>query len=72
MSNRSQVSETKTNGDDQHSLIKKQEDQPCFPTHSDRLAFIDHSSIGDRCVGFYFQIFNFLFILIYRKCYKII
>jgi len=62
MLNRSQLSETKRNDDEQNSLIKKQEEeQPCFPTHNDRIASIDQSSIEDRCVRFIFL----FFILIY-------
>jgi hypothetical protein len=49
----------KTNGgvdDEQHSLIKEeQQQQPCFPTHNDRISFINDSSIVDRCVRFKFQ-----------------
>ncbi len=52
MLNRSQLSETKRNDDEQNSLIKREEEQPCFPTHNDRIASIDQSSIEDRCVRF--------------------
>jgi hypothetical protein len=52
MLNRSHLS--KTSDDEQDSLIKKREEQPCFPTHSDRIALIDQSSIEDRCVRFTF------------------
>jgi hypothetical protein len=52
--NRSQLSEAKTNDDEQHSLIKKHDEQPCFPTQNDRIAFVDQNSIEDRCVRFYF------------------
>jgi hypothetical protein len=59
MLNRSQLSETKRNDDEQNSLIKREEEQPCFPTHNDRIASIDQSSIEDRCVRFTFFIFHF-------------
>jgi hypothetical protein len=52
--NRSQLSEAKTNDDEQHSLIKKHDEQPCFPTQNDRIAFVDQNSIEDRCVRFFF------------------
>jgi hypothetical protein len=48
---RSQISESAT---------KKQEDQPCFPTHNDRIAFINQFTIGDRCVKFTFFLLFFI------------
>jgi hypothetical protein len=48
----------KTNGvvdEEQHSLIKEEQQQPCFPTHNDRISFINDSSIVDRCVRFKFE-----------------
>jgi hypothetical protein len=51
---RSELSQPKTEG--QHSF----DEQPCFPTHNDRISFINQSSIGDRCVRFEIKFqFNF-------------
>ncbi|CAF0819823.1 unnamed protein product [Adineta steineri] len=47
--NKSQLSEVITHQDENQSLIKKQDDQPCFPTHNDRIAFINESSVSERC-----------------------
>ena len=74
---RSVPSEKATGNDEDHALIQKQE-QPCFPTRNDRIAFIDRSSIANRCVSFVLTIFSFLlqfwsfYVFFYRKHCKII
>ncbi|CAF2832619.1 unnamed protein product [Rotaria sp. Silwood2] len=47
--NKSGLSEKKSNNDENPSVIKNQEEQPCFPTHNDRIDFINQFTIEDRC-----------------------
>ncbi|CAF3996900.1 unnamed protein product [Rotaria sordida] len=47
--NKSDLSGKKSNNNENPSLIKRQEEQPCFPTRNDRIDFINQFTIGDRC-----------------------
>ncbi|CAF3547959.1 unnamed protein product [Rotaria socialis] len=47
--NKSDLSEKKSNNDESNSLIKKQDERACFPTHNERIEFINQFTIVERC-----------------------
>jgi hypothetical protein len=52
-----------------HSMSGNYDQQPCFPTQNDRIAFINESSIEERCVRFVL-LFPNLYFSNSRDCYK--
>lgn len=71
--NRSDLSSTgkseNNQGENEHFIDQRKNRRPCFPTQNDRIAFINQSSIEQRCV--INASFLFSFSLIEKKFYSI-